>query len=155
MDEADFTEFVMSLIALPKTLPFAVVPAHASYAVGITCYMDIRAAHSGLEIGLTWYGERFRGTAINPACKRLLLAHAFDDLGFERVQLKTDARNAHSQAAIRKLGATYEGTLRRHMRMPDGFMRDTVMFSILRSEWPQVRAQLDARLAVFAAAPSR
>lgn len=155
MSEADFTEFVRSLIALPQTLPFAVVPAQQSEAVGITCYMDIRAAHLGLEIGLTWYGAQFRGTAINPASKRLLLAHAFDELGYERVQLKTDARNEHSQAAIRKLGATCEGTLRRHMRMPDGFMRDTVMFSILRSEWPQVRAQLDARLAVFAAAPSR
>jgi RimJ/RimL family protein N-acetyltransferase len=84
---------------------------------------------------------------VNPECKLLLLGHAFDDCGFGRVKLQTDLLNLRSQAAIARLGATREGVLRRHMRRADGTFRDTVVFSILREEWPDVAAGLRARLA--------
>ena len=84
---------------------------------------------------------------MNPAAKRLLLAHAFEDCGFERVKIQTDCINTRSQAAIAKLGATREGVLRHEMIRADGTWRDTVVFSILADEWPDVRARLDARIA--------
>jgi N-acetyltransferase len=113
--------------------------------VGQTCFLALRPDHSGVEIGGTWYGPAAQGTAVNPAAKRLLLSHAFS-CGAERVELKTDARNARSRAAILKLGATFEGVFRQHMRRPDGTWRDTAWFSILREEWPGVKAGLDLRL---------
>lgn len=119
----------------------------ASGAVlGSTSYLDIRPEHRGVEIGFTWYAPAGRGTNVNPECKFLLLRHAFDVLGCVRVQLKCDARNAHSRAAILKLGATFEGVLRRHMVVVDGFVRDTAMFSVVDAEWPRVKAGLVARL---------
>lgn len=117
-------------------------------AVGQSCYLNARAEHRGVEIGGTWYGPAARGTAINPAAKRLLLGHAFDS-GAERVELKTDAMNAASRAAMLKMGASFEGIHRRHMLRPDGSWRDTAWFSVIREEWPQVRDGLDARLAAF------
>ena len=99
------------------------------------------------HLGWTAYGPRWWGTAVNPASKLALLSHAFDDCGFGRVKLQTDNLNTRSQAAIAKLGATREGVLRRHKARADGTFRDTVVFSILRDEWPQVRAALEARLA--------
>ena len=86
-------------------------------------------------------------TALNTEAKRLLLGHAFDVLGVNRVELKTDARNARSRAAMRRLGAAEEGTLRRHMITDTGYVRDSVYFSVTADEWPRVRAGLDARLA--------
>jgi RimJ/RimL family protein N-acetyltransferase len=109
--------------------------------------MDIRPKHMGLEIGTTWIGRAHQGTKVNPESKLLLLAHAFERLGCERVQLKTDGRNLQSQHAIEKLGAVKEGVLRKHMIMPDGFVRDTVMYSIVAAEWPDVKRGLEARLA--------
>lgn len=126
--------------------PFAVMDRATSRVVGATCYLDIRPAHKGVEIGATFYAKAQRGTRVNPECKLLLLGHAFDTLGCIRVQLKTDARNLQSRAAILKLGAKEEGTLRRHMVMRDGHLRDTVMYSITREEWPAVRAGLHERL---------
>lgn len=114
--------------------------------VGATRYLNVTPAHDRLEIGDTWYAPDARGTAVNPACKRLLFANAFDALGAERVELKCDARNTQSRRAILKLGAREEGTLRRHMRLESGFLRDTVYFSVLRAEWPAVRDALDRRL---------
>lgn len=109
---------------------------------GSTRYGDIRAAHAGLEIGWTWLTPEHWRTGINRRMKRLLLAHAFEGMGMERVQLKTDILNTRSQAAIEGLGAVKEGVLRSHMRRADGTMRDTVMYSVTRAEWPQVRARL-------------
>ena len=86
------------------------------------------------------------GTAVNPACKLLLLQHAFEDCGFGRVKIQTGPTNTRSQAAIAKLGATREGVLRRHKRLADGSFRDTVVFSILADEWPEVRKRLEDRL---------
>ncbi|MDX2131518.1 MAG: GNAT family protein [Planctomycetota bacterium] len=114
--------------------------------VGASCYLDVRPQHRGLEIGATFIARDQRGTRVNPEAKLLMLGHAFDTLGCVRVQLKCDARNLASAAAIAKLGAVREGVLRRHMVMHDGFMRDTVMFSITDAEWPGVRQRLLARL---------
>jgi N-acetyltransferase len=117
--------------------------------VGQTCYLEIRNAHDGVEIGGTWYAPVAQGGPTNPASKLLLLTHAFD-ASAERVELKTDVRNARSRAAIEKLGAQFEGVHRRHMRIGDGTMRDSVYYSIIRDDWPAVRAALEARLAAFA-----
>ena len=114
--------------------------------VGQSCYLDIRAPQCGVEIGGTWYSRAAQGTRINPAAKLLLLDHAFGS-GMVRVQLKTDVRNERSQAAMRKLGATYEGTFRKQQQRPDGSWRDSVYFSIVDDEWPAIRARLVERLA--------
>lgn len=109
---------------------------------GSTRYGDIRAAHSGLEIGWTWLHPRWHGSGVNRRMKCLLLRHAFEVMGMERVQIKTDILNVRSQRAIEKLGAVKEGVLRRHVRRPDGSMRDTVMYSVTNQDWPEVRARL-------------
>lgn len=144
---AGMAEFIDFLRGPAETLPFCVVDRAADRPVGITTYLDIRPAHRGLEIGWTWYAPDRRGTLVNPACKRLLLHHAFETLGAIRVCLKTDERNARSRAAILKLGASFEGVLRQNIIMPDSFRRSTAMYSMLDSEWPGVRQRLDARLA--------
>jgi len=133
--------------AAGRWLPYAVVVD--GRAVGQSSYINLRAYDAGVEIGGTWYAQSLRGGPVNPSCKLLLLEHAFA-CGAERVELKTDADNAHSRAAILKLGATFEGVHRRHMRRPWGGWRDTAWFSILSEEWPSVRERLEARLAAFA-----
>jgi RimJ/RimL family protein N-acetyltransferase len=125
--------------------PLAGLPA--GVVVGRSSYLDASAPDARLEIGSTSYAFPVWGTSVNPQCKLLLLEHAFDELGAARVQLKTDVRNTRSQQAIARLGATYEGTLRRYQRRADGTVRDTVMFSITVDEWPQVRERLEHRLA--------
>jgi RimJ/RimL family protein N-acetyltransferase len=116
--------------------------------VGQSCYLTIRERDAGVEIGGTWYRREAQGTAINPAAKLALLDNAFAQ-GAERAEFKTDALNAASRAALTKLGATFEGIHRRHMRRPHGTMRDSAYFSIIREEWPEIRARLEARLATF------
>ena len=113
-------------------------------AVGHSAWLTLAPEHRRLEIGWTWYGQAARGTRVNPAAKHLLLGGAFD-AGAERVELKTHHRNARSQAAMTKMGATREGTLRRHLLCWTGEWRDTVFFSVLREEWPAVKAGLEAR----------
>ncbi|MDX6630197.1 MAG: N-acetyltransferase [Gaiellales bacterium] len=115
--------------------------------IGTSSYFDVSVPDARLEIGFTSYDPRVWGSAVNPAAKLLLLAHAFDALGAGRVQLKTDVRNQRSQRAIARLGARHEGTLRRYQRRSDDTVRDTVLFSILAEEWPAVRAGLQDRLA--------
>ncbi len=115
-------------------------------AVGSTSYLDVDLAVGGLEVGWTWYARAVWRTRVNPACKRLVLGHAFDELGAARVRLKTDALNARSRAAVGRLGARYDGTLRHAQVRADGSVRDSAYFSILAAEWPQVRDGLDARL---------
>lgn len=129
-------------------LPFAIIHVPSGRAVGSTRYLEIQPAHRSLEIGWTWITPDLQRTAINTECKLLLLRHAFEDLGCVRVQLKCDARNTQSRAAIERLGAVKEGVLRHHRVMPDGFLRDTVCYSILAAEWPAVRAGLETRLSV-------
>jgi RimJ/RimL family protein N-acetyltransferase len=122
--------------------------------VGSTRYLAIEPAHRRLEIGHTWYAPRVWATQVNPACKLALLRYAFESLGFNRVELKTDSRNLRSQAAIAKLGATREGVFRAHMVRRDGSLRDSVYFSIVRDEWPSVRDRLSRRLATPAPQPA-
>lgn len=117
--------------------------------VGMTCYLDVSVQDARLEIGSTLYRPSVWGTAVNPEAKLLLLGYAFDKLGVGRVQLLTDIRNARSQRAIAKLGATYEGTLRRHKRRTDGTVRDSVLFSITAEDWPGIRKRLTERIAAF------
>lgn len=125
---------------------------HAVFAddriVGQSCYLNIRPRDGGVEIGSTWYMRQAQGGFINPTAKLLLLSAAFAQ-GAERVELKTDALNEHSRAAILKLGAKFEGIHRRHMRRADGTLRDTAWYSVLREEWPAVQASLEVRLAAF------
>lgn len=121
-----------------------------SYA-GSTSYLAHVMAHKRVEIGWTWYAKRVWAGAVNPSCKRLLLAHGFEDLGMIRMELKADARNERSCKAMARFGATFEGIHRSHMIRPDGRLRDTAWFSVIAEEWPAVRDGLDARLAAFAA----
>ncbi|GGL85512.1 N-acetyltransferase [Deinococcus aerolatus] len=134
--------YYQNALDAPDQLPFAVVVDGA--LAGSTRYGDIRAAHAGLEIGWTWLHPRYMGSGINRRMKLLLLAHAFETLGMQRVQLKTDNLNTRSQRAIEKLGAVREGVLRRHQRRQDGTLRDTVMYSVTADEWPEVRARLSS-----------
>ena len=144
--EAGFRAELARVLDLPDVIAFAIIHRETNAPIGRTAYMDIRPAHRGLEIGRTWIAKPFQGTRVNPETKFLMLRHAFDVLGAIRVQLKTDARNLQSQRAIAKLGARREGVLRRHMILPDGTLRDTVLFSITDDEWPGVRETLVARL---------
>jgi RimJ/RimL family protein N-acetyltransferase len=126
---------------------WATVDRASGKAIGSTRFGDIEPEHGRVEIGWTWLAASQQRTAANTEAKLLQLRYAFDELGAERVAFKTDARNVQSQRAIERLGAVPEGTLRHHIRMQDGFMRDTVYYSILRDEWPAVRERLEARLA--------
>jgi N-acetyltransferase len=114
--------------------------------VGQSCYINPRPRDACVEIGGTWYAPEAQASFVNPAAKLLLLGHAFAS-GAERVELKTDALNARSRAAMLKLGCAFEGIHRHHMRRANGSWRDTAWYSILREEWPGVRAKLEARLA--------
>jgi RimJ/RimL family protein N-acetyltransferase len=126
--------------------PFTVIQTPGGRVVGSTRYMDVQAASKGVEIGWTWYAPETWGTVVNPEAKFLLLRHAFEEWGAIRVQLKTDLKNLRSQAAIKKLGAKEEGVLRRHRFRRDGTIRDSVIFSIIREEWPAVKAALEERI---------
>ena len=118
----------------------------AGTVVGTSSLGDIDLTNERAHLGWTAYGPRWWGTAVNPEAKLLLLGHAFADCGFGRVKIQTDLLNERSQAAIAKLGATREGVLRRHLRRADGTFRDTVVFSILKDEWPMVEERLAARI---------
>jgi RimJ/RimL family protein N-acetyltransferase len=126
---------------------FAQVEQATGRVVGGTTYLDIRRQDRGLEIGSTWIAKPWQRTGINTEAKYLLLRHAFEDLDAVRVQLKTDQRNLQSQAAIERLGAVREGILRKHMLVRDGFIRNTVLYSITSGEWPMVKVRLEAKLA--------
>ncbi|HEV8359610.1 MAG TPA: GNAT family protein [Candidatus Thermoplasmatota archaeon] len=128
-------------------LVFVQRDARTGQAFGSTSIFDLRPKDKGVEIGHTWIGASHRGTPANTEAKLLLLTHGFEALGAIRVQLKTDARNARSRAAIERLGAQFEGILRHHSIMPDGYRRDTAMYSILAAEWPGVKARLQESLA--------
>jgi N-acetyltransferase len=130
-----------------RAVPFAVRALAGDRLVGCTCYLDYHPRHRRVEVGGTWYHPDVWGTRVNPECKLLLLTHAFEVLGVNRVQLVTDLRNERSQRAIAKLGAIREGVLRAHMVSRGGRVRDTVVFGITAAEWPAVRAGLEGRLA--------
>lgn len=119
----------------------------AGALVGTSTLAEADLHHERIHLGSTLYGSRWWGTRVNPEAKLLLLTHCFEQCGFGRVKLQTDVLNTRSQAAITKLGATREGVVRRDLKREDGSFRDSVVFSILASEWPQVKDRLVARLA--------
>ncbi len=127
-------------------LPFAQIESATGRVAGSTRYMNIDTANRRLEIGATWIAAPWQRTAINTEAKYLLLRHAFETLGCIRVELKTDALNERSRKAILRIGAKEEGTLRQHMITWSGRLRDTVYFSILDAEWPEVKLELEEKL---------
>ena len=126
------------------SLPFAIVDAATDRVIGSTRYGNIERTHRRLEIGWTWYALSHQRTGANTDAKLLLLTHAFEQLGANRVELKTDVLNAKSRAAIARIGGTQEGIFRRHLITASGRVRDTVYFSIIQDEWPAVKARLQA-----------
>lgn len=119
----------------------------AGTLVGTSSLTEADLRHESIHLGSTLYGSRWWGTQVNPEAKLLMLAHCFDDCRYGRVKIQTDLLNTRSQAAIAKLGAQREGVLRRHIKREDGTFRDSVVFSVLATEWPEVRSRLTARLA--------
>ena len=125
---------------------FAVITKADRKIIGSTAYLNVVSHHKRVETGSTWYLPELRGTFVNPECKFLLLQHAFEDWHAVRVQLGTDARNIQSQRAISKLGAKLEGKLRNYEIRPDGRPRDSMLYSIIDSEWENVKSRLLARI---------
>jgi RimJ/RimL family protein N-acetyltransferase len=148
--EQDMRAWVRDILSRAEKgtdLPFVAVHLASGRVAGATRYLNIMPNDRGLEIGGTWYGLDFQRTAVNTECKYLLLKHAFETLGAIRVQLKTDSRNERSQRAIERIGGVREGVLRNHMILPDGYFRHSVFYSILESEWPNVKSRLEEWLA--------
>jgi len=136
----------LGLQAQDAMQPFTVLDAEGRVA-GMTTYMNIDGKNRRVEIGSTWYAQRVQRTALNTECKLMLLRHAFETLDCIAVEFRTHWMNHQSRTAIARLGAKQDGVLRNHQRMPDGSFRDTVVFSIIASEWPTVRAHLQFQLA--------
>lgn len=146
-ETSQYIESALAGLAAGQMLPWAVRELSTGLIAGTTRYHDIVAPVDRVEIGWTWYGARWQRSRVNTACKLLLMAHAFDALGCAVVGLRTDIFNTRSQQAIEALGANRDGVLRHYMARRDGSGRDTVMYSILRAEWPAMRSHLEARLA--------
>jgi RimJ/RimL family protein N-acetyltransferase len=145
-----YIESALADAASGKALPFVTIARESGALAGSTRFGNFEAAHARVEIGWTFVARAWQRTALNTEAKLMMLRHAFDVLGLERVELKTDALNAASRAAIRRLGAVEEGTLRHHMLTASGRWRDSVYYSVLRAEWPGVRDELEAKLAARA-----
>ncbi|HEX2518317.1 MAG TPA: GNAT family N-acetyltransferase [Castellaniella sp.] len=141
-DTEDYITNALKAQAEGRMLPFAVLDAARETILGTTRYHDIVPAIARLEIGYTWYARSRQRTHVNTACKLLLLQHAFEQLGAAIVGWRTDNFNLASQHAIERLGAKRDGVLRHHALRRDGTVRDTVMYSLLAGEWPEVRAHL-------------
>jgi RimJ/RimL family protein N-acetyltransferase len=141
-----YIEDALRLREAGSALPFATIERASERVVGCTRYLNIDRTNRKLEIGATFVEPARQRTRINTEAKYLMLRHAFETLGAIRVELKTHARNETSRRAIARIGAREEGTLRNHMICPDGSYRDTVYFSVIESEWPQVKAALEAKL---------
>jgi RimJ/RimL family protein N-acetyltransferase len=149
--EAGVEAYVKGRLSLANTVSYAMVLKSDGLAVGHSSYMSIRPADGVVEIGGTWIGEPYQGTFVNPEVKHLMIGHAFETLGCVRVELKTDERNLQSQNAMLKLGLIKEGVLRRHCINSDGYIRNSVYFSVLPEEWPAMKARLESRLATLSA----
>lgn len=143
---ADYVESALADRAIGRAVPFATLDRATGHVVGCTRFGSIDRHHRRVEIGWTWVAAPWQRTPINTEAKFLMLRHAFEVLDCIRVELKTDALNERSRNAIRRLGATEEGTLRRHMVTDSGRVRDTVYYSILADEWPEVRRRLEGMI---------
>jgi len=130
-----------------REMPFATLERSSGRVVGGTRYLNIEPAHRRLEIGYTWISPAWQHTSVNTEAKLLMLTHAFNTLGALRVEFKTDALNEKSRTALLGIGAKEEGTMRNHMITQGGRRRDSVYFSVIEDEWPQVRQHLESRLA--------
>ncbi|KFN01970.1 N-acetyltransferase [Bacillus clarus] len=145
----DMQQYVQKAIkgyGVGAQLPFVVVDQKKNEIVGSTRLYNISIADKTVELGQTWYNPGVQRTSINTECKYMLLEYAFEKLHMLRVQIKTDARNEKAQRAIERLGATKEGVLRNERRLPNGYVRDAVVYSIIASEWPVVKEQLLGKL---------
>lgn len=142
----DMRRYVETALAEQRAgtaLPFATVMHASNTVVGSTRFANAVHEHRRVEIGWTWISPRWQRTGVNTEAKYLMLRHAFDVMGCQRVELKTNALNARSRAAMLRIGAKEEGTLRSHMIQPDGSVRDSVYFSVIDREWPQVKAHIE------------
>jgi RimJ/RimL family protein N-acetyltransferase len=142
VDLADTRQWIDEALQAPDQLVFAIVESGKGKVVGSTRYLHIRREHRSVEIGWTWLGQEWQRTGINTQVKLLLLSHAFERLGCVRVEFKTDERNARSQRALERIGATREGVLRNHMIVQGDYSRDSVYFSVIEQDWSQVKERL-------------
>lgn len=142
----DALPYITTALEMRDRVPFAVIDTRSGALLGTTSYHDVVPAADRVEIGYTWYAKRVQRSHVNTSCKLLLLSHAFDTLGCAVVGLRTDGENFASQAAIERLGAHKDGRIRHHIVRRDGTPRDTIMYSILRSEWPAIKRALHERL---------
>ncbi|PWF54919.1 GNAT family N-acetyltransferase [Massilia glaciei] len=142
----DVEQYIAAALATPNRLAFAVVDEAGGAVMGTTSYHDIVAPIDRLEIGWAWYAKSRQRSHVNTSCKIALLTHAFETLGCAVVGLRTDNFNFASQAAIERLGAKRDGVIRHSHQRRDGTVRDTVMYSIVRGEWPEIKAQLHYKL---------
>lgn len=148
-NEAEMLEYIRAA-RLAGGIPYATVERASGRVVGSTRFLNVDFAQKRVEIGSTWIAEPWQRTVVNTEAKYLMLRHAFEGLGCIRVELKTDALNRRSRAAIARIGAKEEGTLRQHMVTWSGRLRDTVYYSVLESEWPAVKVALEEKLNVRA-----
>jgi len=153
MDSAqDMQQYVQRAIqgyGKGNQIPFVVVDQQTNTIVGSTRLYNISVADKTVELGQTWYHPSVQRTSINTECKYMLLQYAFEKLHMLRVQIKTDARNEKAQRAIERLGAVKEGVLRNERKLPSGHVRDAVVYSIIASEWPIVKARLLEKLELY------
>jgi RimJ/RimL family protein N-acetyltransferase len=144
-----FDQYIRTAIetrGLKTAYPFIVFDKLQNKFVGSTRFYDIQLDHSSTQLGYTWYSESTWGTGLNEHCKFLLLSHAFETIGFERVEFRADNRNKRSIAAMQKIGCTIEGILRNHLPTSDGTRRDSIVLSMLKKEWPTIKAGFLARI---------
>jgi RimJ/RimL family protein N-acetyltransferase len=146
----DVEQYIIDALETSNRVAFAVLDASNGAVIGTTSYHDIVPAIGRVEIGWTWYAKSRQRSHVNTSCKLLLLSHAFDTLGCALVGLRTDNFNYASQAAIERLGAKKDGVLRHHHPRRDGTVRDTVMYSITRGEWPEIKNHLHYKLSQHA-----
>ena len=145
-DLRNFMRGVLAGLAAGTAVPFATILQATGQVVGSTSFLAIDRGNRRLEIGATWIGAAWQRTACNTEAKYLQLRHCFEELGCVRVEFKTDSLNARSRAALLRIGATEEGTFRNHMVCPGGRLRHSVYFSVIDSDWPDVKRRLEAKL---------
>ena len=140
------SDYIQTAITTPDRIAFAVIDDATGNAIGTTSFYDILPAPKRLEIGYTWYAQRYWRTHVNTACKLILMSYAFDTLGYQTVGLRTDILNTRSQRAIERLGATKDGIIRGNRLSKDGNISDTVMYSVIASEWQTIKENLTSKL---------
>lgn len=145
-DTEGWQPFVDYILNIPTIHGQVIEDVQTGQILGMSNYLDIREVDLQVEVGMTWYIEARRGTALNPEAKLLLLTHAFETLGCVKVTLKADDRNEHSKAAILKLGAKPEGVFKKHRLTPWGEFRDTAWFAIMAEDWPEIKSRLQSRI---------